>query len=221
MKIIEFYGMPGCGKSTLSHQLSDALRLAGYNVKEPSYEIDHNYTKICRQMKKAWIIMLWIIKHPYGFFEIFKLLKKYLKQGIIDELPNVLTKAYYIEKYSDFDFVVFDEGIRQAVVSFQSPIYSNPNEVIKRLEEKIYTSNKCIDVYVRNSINTVLQWMETRDSNDSRVEKEKNIAKKKSMLKAVEDRCNLISNKDTIIVKLKPYSIEQIVQYIFDKSVKL
>ena len=34
-------GLPGCGKSTVSHLLAERLRVEGFKVSEPSYSIDH------------------------------------------------------------------------------------------------------------------------------------------------------------------------------------
>ena len=50
---IDFYGLPGSGKSTISHLLADKLR-GEVDVIEPSFHIDHDYSVIERIIKKKY-----------------------------------------------------------------------------------------------------------------------------------------------------------------------
>ena len=61
-EFIEFYGLPGSGKSTLSHIVAERLRSEGYAVEEPSYDIDHQHP-LPKRVKKFAIGGFWFVFH--------------------------------------------------------------------------------------------------------------------------------------------------------------
>ena len=71
---IEFYGLPGCGKSTISHALALYLKENNFCVEEPTYELDHCNNKIIRRIKK-------ILQYILFYFTENKLYRK-LKSSI-------------------------------------------------------------------------------------------------------------------------------------------
>lgn len=59
--VVEFVGLPGAGKSTLSHALANALRANGEIVTEPTYEITRGRD---RRWRKAIFAAHTLLRHP-------------------------------------------------------------------------------------------------------------------------------------------------------------
>ena len=65
MVILEFFGMPGSGKSTVSHLLAERLRGNGYTVIEPSWLIDNKKSKVKRLCKKMLLAIIYELCNPF------------------------------------------------------------------------------------------------------------------------------------------------------------
>lgn len=201
MIILDFYGVPGCGKSTLSNSVASYLRTQGFIVCEPSYEIDHKVTKATRRCLKIIYAILWIIKHPQKSHNIMRLICRHnlAPFNAISELINILYKAWYIEKYSFCDYIIFDEGITQAIISMDNSSSSSICEEIIYIEKIIGCSDNIIHIHLKEDIFVALKRMEYRESNDSRVEKEKDVVRKIKLMKFYQDLCNCVNLENSII----------------------
>ena len=60
---VEFWGLPGSGKSYYSHKVADKLRKEGYKIKEPSWMLDHTYGKYHRAIKKFCMACFFTLCH--------------------------------------------------------------------------------------------------------------------------------------------------------------
>ena len=54
--IVEFAGLPGAGKSTLSHAAATAVRESGEIVTEPSREIMHDRRRLLRKCVRKCVL---------------------------------------------------------------------------------------------------------------------------------------------------------------------
>jgi thymidylate kinase len=70
--VVEFVGLPGAGKSTLSHAVADALRASGEIISEPTYDITRGRD---RRRRKAVLAARTLLRHPWlsvvGLRQIF------------------------------------------------------------------------------------------------------------------------------------------------------
>ena len=115
---IEFFGLPGCGKSTISHKVASVLRRQGNKVIEPTYYIDHNYPRVIRKIIKLSQLLFLLIKFPKKSLQLKQLVKEngYTGSDIIKQMSNI---AYKINVYNlaRADYILFDEGVLQSSVS--------------------------------------------------------------------------------------------------------
>jgi hypothetical protein len=62
--LIEFFGLPGTGKSTLSRLGADLLMNRGLIVDEMTYDLDHRRPRVQRQLAKLTHILRYVAAHP-------------------------------------------------------------------------------------------------------------------------------------------------------------
>lgn len=171
---IEFYGLTGCGKSTMSHYIADMLRTEGYQVHEPTYEMDHELIAIVRKIKKLIITIMFSIKYYNEFINICLLIKKtgHIKvKDFILQIVNIVPK-YYIYKKSNNAIYIWDEGIIQSSVSV---IMSSNSELsvsmIGDFIQMIDTRNRIIGVYLDYPIELAENRMYMRNTKESRADR--------------------------------------------------
>ena len=64
--VIEFIGLPGVGKSTLSHRVAEMLQQRGWRVEQPTYSVDHEMRTWERLLLKLQRVSAEAIFHPAG-----------------------------------------------------------------------------------------------------------------------------------------------------------
>jgi hypothetical protein len=64
--VIEFIGLPGVGKSTLSHRVADILQQRGWRVEQPTYSVDHEMRVWQRLLLKLRLVTAEAVFHPAG-----------------------------------------------------------------------------------------------------------------------------------------------------------
>lgn len=172
--IWDFFGIPGSGKSTASHKSSNEYKELGLKILEPSYELDHNKSKIARKIIKIKYTFFLMLKSPITFLKIYHLTKNNLytlKNGQLNQIINIAVKIWIIYHYKGkYDYIVFDEGIAQAAISLSvnSHIKASTNlkELLKILSQRINIRFICIDCDLQEA----LKRIEKRNSRDTRIE---------------------------------------------------
>ncbi len=61
---VEFLGLPGVGKSSLSRCVAEILDRERLPVAEPTYRLDHGPSPLERAMRKSWHVAREIVAHP-------------------------------------------------------------------------------------------------------------------------------------------------------------
>lgn len=211
---IEFYGLPGCGKSVVSHMVAKQLRKQGIKVYEPSYDSDHNLNPTSRRLYKLWTTIFFCIAN-YKDYQILRQLTKengYVKfRDSIKQIANIVPKIVYYRK-SESAIYIWDEGLVQSAIS----IALNSNVDIKEVVDKLFyivKKRESKKVYLKTDIKTALRRMAGRDNNDSRVEKELDERKKLEMMKHFEKCCNQVDH-NVIEIKCDYISIEMLSIYV-------
>jgi len=212
---LEFYGLPGCGKSTISHLVAEELRKQGKKVIEPTYDLDHKYSAGKRKVLKFLKLLRFAAGHPCKCWKLRKLIKAngYSGLEVISHAANITPKLWIYEKSKE-DFVIFDEGLTQSAISLcQGERSSVENEV------ELYSLCKKRNVrklYIKIDIETALRRMVGRDKHDSRIEKIKDSTEQKKAILSVEEQCNRISFSDIVFSKTIENTVHSIIVQ-FDK----
>lgn len=192
--VLEFYGLPGCGKSTISHKLADDLRSKGLNVWEPSYEIDRKYGKTMRKVVKfAKLASIAICNHrAYKGVRGLVEANGYHSMSALQQLGNIAHKIDGYKLADRYDVTIWDEGLVQASISLA--INASRNASVNESSLMTYSGDaKYVKVYVKVDKNTALKRMKGRDTNDSRVEKMASLEDQMRYLSLFETACENIS----------------------------
>lgn len=169
---IEFFGLPGSGKSTVSHEMAKKIADTGYQVTEPTYILGHSRNPLSRVMHKFLASIVFSIKHPILTKETRKLVIENEYSGIekIKQLVNLLNKISIYKKNAK-KITIWDEGIAQASISLSINSSIKPVDNYKKI--KNIADDKAIIylVYISTNKQTSFKRMNERQTNDSRVEK--------------------------------------------------
>lgn len=174
--ILDFYGIPGCGKSSVSHLIADYLRTKGKKVAEPSYDMDHLLNSIYRRQKKLKLALKYYFSNPKGSKHIFMIIKLCGYCKFLDVLSNYVNISYKIQFYNIYhglyDFIVFDEGMSQSAISLSM---NSPNLVKKVCGylNQLSGFEMVYRFYIEIPVETALKRINSRLIHNSRVEQVK------------------------------------------------
>lgn len=185
---LEFYGLPGCGKSTVSHLVAEKLRNLGNDVMEPTYDMDHKCSAGIRKIRKLLILGKYAVVHPRGFLQLARLVKKngYTGSEGIAQAANIAQKLWIYE-HADASYVIFDEGLTQSAISLSQGLCSS-----RENEAALYQlcrKRTVLKIYMVVSTAEVQRRMASRDRHDSRIEKIQDAAQREAALGAFERQC--------------------------------
>lgn len=167
-KVIELFGFPCSGKSTISNKLVIYLHDNNIDVIEPKRKIDKELFCLNRYIIK----ILYSIKSLFIFNKnVFPLLLQIteINTGItlIKQIINVL---YTLSFYNQRSLIVLDEGIIQSIVS--SAYKSSLSETIKLLNcIPDFVKNNTIFIYVNIDTEICMQRLLKRQDGKSRLDK--------------------------------------------------
>lgn len=119
--IIEFAGLPGCGKSTVSGHLTNKLREQGYHIKTRE--------DIIRGVEKGKKIL----KNPYFWLNAFRLFlysRRYKNIDKYDYCIRILHMKHQLEKSIRSpvkEVIILDEGMIQdlTAIAYDEPVFQN------------------------------------------------------------------------------------------------
>ena len=202
--VYDFYGLPGCGKSVISHRL--AVMLDG-KVREVSYVMDHKHSSFLRFSLKSTYSLLFCLSHRNVAQELCTLVKKCgynNKNGGRSQRRNLLYKLYLIDKAQPTDVaLLFDEGLVQASISLAMGGVISANEIYSRivgcLPFKVELRPVCIDT----PIATALHNMTLRNTNDSRVEQISSQEEKIAFLDRFQKQLDSLNVQPFVKVKVE------------------
>lgn len=113
--MVDFFGPPGVGKSSIAAKLADEFSLSGRSVAEPTYELSHNIGRWKSHLYKA----------PRSLSALRDSRVNLPKGNLINEPLGTIRASYnwlfisdVILDASDTEIVIFDQGIIQAVWSY-------------------------------------------------------------------------------------------------------
>ncbi len=200
---VEFYGLPGCGKSTISHILAKRLREDGFTVEEPSFIEDHR-PKFMRKLIKLIYGCYGYVFHHTTFRKISNIVYKNGYMGIekFTQTVNVLQKVNFYRRENAKKIVIWDQGIIQAAISLSVTEHVEAFDNYRYLREFLSNNSSLFRVYMPIDKNVALERMADRKTNDSRVERIGEYSDKLKMLDNFEGAINSIRDG------LKEYTVE-------------
>ena len=174
MICLDFYGVPGSGKSTISHLVAEKLREDFY-VKEVSYDIDHGYPQWIRGLIKFNELIILMVAHPCVFKGLIKVIANFHRIWNNKFYRNLLNLAFKVRalQHTGFDIVIFDQGIWQSVTSL---IYGCREDVdiisaYKKMCSLINRNVYILNVYIKVDVKIADCRLLSRKSGRARVEK--------------------------------------------------
>lgn len=197
MIVLDFFGLPGSGKSTLSNELKNFLEKQHISVCFESYVLDHEYNSCIRKVKKLFYTFRLLLSCPIICVDVINIIavNKNTFGDMISAYINLCYKLWLAYVNQNKEYVIFDEGFTQSIISLS--LYNS---------EKIH-ENFCnlinilgllgIDIkpiYVDTSVVQSIHRMNNRSKHDSRAEKTKNYEKKLEFLMLYRDCVTMAKN---------------------------
>ena len=172
---VEFIGLPGAGKSTLSHKVARNLVQTGLSVNEATYKIDHGLTPGFRRLRKFGFVLLALVTSPSSSLALLREVGRLGQNTVGDTIKIVFNALYlggiyqYLRGQPGIHF--FDQGILQAFWSIGYSAKKNLDvRYVGELVENILPL-RTIVVYVNVSSETAIDRLKCRGSATSRLEK--------------------------------------------------
>lgn len=216
---IEFYGLPGCGKSTISERIAKRFESNGISVLQASAKTGNETGKVKRVLIK--LARTLTVSKNYKqdmllFREIVNNNGYSSYQDVFKQVINLAQKDYYYKKKSDSLFM-WDEGLLQAAISLSVNNSRDCSKNVSELLEIVQNGARIIPVYLKMPIDSAISNMNQRRTNNSRVEKIKDYDSKVLMLKKYELACSQIDICGTITVCTEGKTIEQISDVVWSE----
>ncbi len=196
---IEFCGLPGSGKSTVSHIVARWLRADGYQVIEPSFVVDHR-KPLRRKLGKLIKGCRWYLCSRKLYAQVATVVRNngYVGYELFTQTVNVLQKIKVYQKAKHGSVIIWDQGLIQAAVSLSTTNKLSAEENYARLRELITRDVRMVCIFMDIDIHTAMKRMNMRHSNGSRVEKLKNEGEKKKMLQQIGNDLNSLRKSFSI-----------------------
>lgn len=118
--IIEFFGLPGVGKSTLADQLRSSLHDAGYSARVTTRNVGPKARAISRYFRKMLMILLMLVRHPRAATQVLRSLRHSNQRPPVQAWHRwvdwMVAQALLVEGPSS-GFAILEQGSLQAIWS--------------------------------------------------------------------------------------------------------
>lgn len=190
--LVDFFGLPGSGKTTIARLLVNELNEKGYEIQENIYYINNECSSLKRMVIKTFNTITFTIKNFSYICDLFSMFNKGTSRNIrevIKQWVNVCFVLTNVNQTNQKDFVIADQGIVQAAISL-SVTYNNVaiEAVIRKLYEKVNSPVQHIYIYVELDKN--LEHLNYRENGKLDVDLKKDEVSQKFQLKITREFCN-------------------------------
>ena len=173
--IVEFVGLPGAGKTTISHALVNRFRRGGVPVTEPTFDLSQKPGRIgFRQLRFA---MRLFAGHPILTLRWMDLVvasrQKSARDFIITSLNLLYSCALVRQSGRRPGVHIFDQGLLQAILSVQYSSRQPPDHasLAAAVDESIGVNARNVAVFVQASPEIVMTRLQQRCGRLSRLER--------------------------------------------------
>jgi thymidylate kinase len=171
--LVEFLGVPGSGKSTVSHAVADILKARGVLVAEITYGLDRRHRRIARLLLKSLLSIRYILKWPYRALWYYRSIVS-TKQKRVTDLAKALFNWMFIASLVDgrrASVVTFlDQGIAQALWSVGYAAQRETWTNLFSIEQGSAIAMPDLVVHVRASLESVGDRLMARAQRVSRLD---------------------------------------------------
>jgi thymidylate kinase len=119
--LVEFFGLPGSGKSTMSRVVAEALRQKGCAVSELTYDIDHQRSTTRSQLLKLSHIAPYAAAHPGRAVSDMARVAATRQATMRDLAKSIFNWTFIsslaVRKRSPHGVLLLDQGVAQALWS--------------------------------------------------------------------------------------------------------
>lgn len=174
--VLDFYGLPGSGKSTISHHLALILSKE-LTVDEPSYNMEHRHRRGIRFMLKSLATIYLLVTSLRRLLILRKLLLgaglKMCQKSYFSQILNLSYKINYLTTENS-KILIFDQGLCQATASifWRRDYGTDALSVYSNLQRMVGCRKRIVNVYVVSDVETAMDRLTRRrkDNNNSRVQ---------------------------------------------------
>lgn len=222
--IIEFLGLPGIGKTTISKSLKSKLdNEIIIDIDEPTNTIESR-NRLVRILYKINLVIPFILSHPLNFFKVIQFVIKSSQESIKDFFmvtTNLLMiLSLYIKSNKKNGINIYDQGFLQAIWAVLLKSRNKEYDWIDTGFENLFpVIQKHVVVYV-NIEDKILKNLPNRTDKKGRFEMEYNNKKDYDGPRMMtEHLIHKINNKDAINIKLFEINNYSEVQDTLDKVI--
>lgn len=216
MRIVDIFGMPGCGKSTISHEVARQLRNEGYKVLEPSWDLDQKDAAFIRKIKKLFFGIFYAMGYPKENKKLRGIIKKVQNEETSSKKMwvNFAYTLYVMKKKAKADFLIMDEGLAQAIVSLY--MFSDIKDAKEYMDELLNFQGKEV-TYIHCSVSPEcsMKRMAERTNGCSRVERLEPL-KQKEILEHIHKMCEALMDKTNACMLNNEQSKEESIGQMFE-----
>lgn len=120
-RVVEFFGLPGAGKSAVSHSLARRLRLAGRRVAEPTFELVHTLGPTARRLRKGAYIFQEFARRPVASLQqaakIASLPQRSYWEAVKTAMNWIMVTSFFRKHGDPNSVLLLDQGVCQAAWS--------------------------------------------------------------------------------------------------------
>lgn len=184
-KIIDLFGLPGCGKSTLVNMLmnngKDNKNIAMLTDVIEDIKKESLWTKLkCISVKNLWESIRFRFAVPFDEKRKDRSFKNWVKHGVL---------YHYIRKKSDYDVVLVDEGNIQNFVKFErGDDLHNNTKFVEACKRYLKTSPVSSYIYCIIDVNTANERIRKRNRGFGRIDVIVDEASRKKELEREKER---------------------------------
>jgi thymidylate kinase len=172
--VIEFVGLAGVGKSTISHRVAEILEQRGWRVEQPTYSVDHGMRAWQRLLLKFRLVTAEAIFHPASAVRSAKAILATRQASAADVIRltvNWLFMSSLLRKTDGRAEVhIFDEGLLNALwsIGFSARSADTPRILGELARQR---STPVVVALIEADIAAVRARLDLRKNGQSRLER--------------------------------------------------
>lgn len=153
--IVEFTGVPCCGKSTLSHKVANQLS-ENRNINEKQFDLSHGTNGTKRILAKLYRAAKYCMRHPARAIQA---------RNMFQSIEGLINYYYIMDLCSCKEMVILEQGCCQMIMSLfekEKPCEEKIEAIIKQMPFNELTTV----VFVEASHNEIKDRAKHRPEND-------------------------------------------------------
>jgi len=222
--IIEFFGIPGSGKTTIQRKLSDRLRNQGNLVatREDLFNWAHSRSKL---YKTILIIKepIWVISIVISLIRL-KGVRESISRDRIIRILSLIKFPIYLKKFYEtnhVDIILLDQGMIQAFWSILYGLNSQKENGIENIVSLINGKMKVQYLHFQISIDEAVHRIVNRTSGNSRFDGIKDHLEVKYLLSDGDKLMMTIINLIPPELKLQSINAQRSLNQVYEQSVTI